>query len=249
MKMRLSFRVSPARMLQVLCVGVIFAMWSTLACAQDDVFNAPPEPTPIQKPVGTGSLFSFAKFESGFRAVCRELESDGRRERFVKIAEVAAAQDKECISCRSLWRTVMAACERRVPRPRPSPKATKTPKANKDVEVSAEAQVEQEVSQDTPVPPTPTQGPKRERYPSTALLDAASKMSTEAFQFDEGQGQVSAMFRYLAKTVRETKDLSSSEREYFDIFLTYLLAAWEGRIDPARIPTPTPVAKLESFFD
>jgi hypothetical protein len=57
------------------------------------------------------------------------------------------------------------------------------------------------------------------------------------------------MFRYFASTIRSTTDLSPAEREYYDIFLTYLLAAWSGRVDTANQPPPTPSADLEDFFE
>jgi hypothetical protein len=69
------------------------------------------------------------------------------------------------------------------------------------------------------------------------------------YVLDSGDGQVAKMFRYFAKTVRETPDMSSPEREYYDIFLTYLLAAWDGRVDSTKLPTPTPSAALRDFFE
>jgi hypothetical protein len=81
------------------------------------------------------------------------------------------------------------------------------------------------------------------------VLDQASRVSTTIYAEDSEDGQVSEMFRYLAKSVRETPDLSTAEREYYDIFFTYLLAAWAGRVDSTKLPTPTPSHELESFFE
>jgi len=110
-------------------------------------------------------------------------------------------------------------------------------------------------AQDAPAVPTgaatpAVAGARREaRYPSTAVLDDASRVSTATYAVDSGEGQVAEMFRYFAKTVREAPGLSVAEREYYDIFLTYLLAAWAGRVDSTKLPTPTPSRELESFFE
>jgi hypothetical protein len=66
---------------------------------------------------------------------------------------------------------------------------------------------------------------------------------------DAGEGQVAKTLQYFAKTVRSTPEMSSAEREYYDIFLTYLLAAWEGRVDRTKLPTPTPSVDLRTFFE
>ena len=57
------------------------------------------------------------------------------------------------------------------------------------------------------------------------------------------------MLRYFAKTIRETPGLSAAEREYYDILLTYLLAAWAGRMDSTKLPPPTPAPELDGFFE
>ena len=69
------------------------------------------------------------------------------------------------------------------------------------------------------------------------------------YALDSGEGQEEEMFRYFAKTVRETPDLSPTEREYYDLFFTYLLAAWAGRIDVSSLPPPTPGVEVDSFFE
>jgi hypothetical protein len=49
--------------------------------------------------------------------------------------------------------------------------------------------------------------------------------------------------------VRETSGLSDQEREYYDTFLTYLLAAWDGRVDSTKLPPPTVGPEVDSFFE
>ncbi len=110
-------------------------------------------------------------------------------------------------------------------------------------------------AQDAPAVPTgaatpAVAGARREaRYPSTAVLDDASRVSTATYAVDSGDGQVAEPFRYFANTVREAPGLSVAEREYYDIFFTYLLAAWAGRVDSTKLPPPTPPREIESFFE
>jgi hypothetical protein len=80
-------------------------------------------------------------------------------------------------------------------------------------------------------------------------LDEASRVSSSIYALDAGDGQLAEMFRYFGKTVREDPGLSAAEREYYDIFLAYLLAAWEGRVDSTRLPPPTVGPEVDSFFE
>jgi hypothetical protein len=215
-------------------------------------------------------MFSFGRFEGDFRSLCRELEGDGRRLRLVQIAEAGAKREKECITCRAFWKTVVSACVSAGPRPTPTPKPVKTKGAkgpdedggvNPDKVNEGESSppseagqqvsgpVDESASAEPTVVPTPTKAPKDVRYPSTTALDQASRVSTSTYALDSGEGQVAEMFRYFASTIRSTTDLSPAEREYYDIFLTYLLAAWSGRVDTANQPPPTPSADLEDFFE
>lgn len=237
------------------------------ASAQEDFFKPKFEAAaPTKKPQAPEpQIFSFQRFEGDFTVLCTELEGDGRRERLVKIAEAGVVRERECITCRSFWKMVVSACSRLGPRPTPKPKPTKktkTQKSGKEEPPSEESAAppteatdvqeesgDESVREDTPIPPTPTKGPKQERYPSVALINEASRVSTAVYSLDSGDGQVAKTFQYFAKTVRETPDMSSAEREYYDIFLTYLLAAWDGRVDKTKLPPPTPPASLRDFFE
>jgi len=231
------------------------------AFAQEDFFKPRIQPTPTIRPQATPQIFSFTRFESDFAALCIELEADGRRAHLVKIAEAGVAREKECITCRSFWKMLVTACGKLGPRPTPTPKPTKRPKEKKQTDEAVAPQTspapnptppqigEDGATQDASASPTPTPTQKQERYPSVALLNETSRVSTSVYALDSGEGQVAKTFHYFAKTLRETPGMLSAEREYYDIFLTYLLAAWDGRVDRTKLPTPTPSAALHTFFE
>jgi len=238
------------------------------ASAQDDFFKPVIEVTvtPRQQK-GPPPVFSFARMEPRFRTLCLGLEEDGRRERIVSIATAGVAREKVCVTCRSFWKMVVQACGKLGPRPTPTPKPArkKREKGAQDtppvIEASADAQSSSSESSDTSEPSeavaTPTavsplngtSGRSQLRYPSTEVLDQASRVSVATYESDNGAGQDAEMFRYFAKTIRENSDLSPPEREYYDVFLTYLLAAWAGRVDATKLPPPTPAHELNSFFE
>jgi hypothetical protein len=180
------------------------------------------------------------------------MEQEGRREHFVRIAEEQAASEKICISCRSWWRSLVAACGKLGPKPTPKPKKTKTiPPVQSPTDTGESATTEGESSDgaETPAPsPTPTKAPL-ERYPSTVLLDTASRFSTEMYEADKENGAILLSLHNMIRVVRETKDLTPAEREYFDTLFSYLTAAWDGRIDPVTAPPPTPPADISEFFE
>lgn len=225
------------------------------AGAQESVFRAVASPTPVKEKVKEREIFSFSRFESEFSAICVEMEEDGRRERFAKIAEDASHGSSDCVSCRALWRTILAACQKRE-KSHPTPAKEGGPAVEKElVEDLKNGDIDKnEVREEVVSPEVLNSGhmsPKRiagERHPSTLLLDLVSRLSSEAFDLDPGGGGVSETFRYLAGVVRETKDLTDSEREYYDTVLLYLLAAWDGRVDESKLPPPTPGEEVDDFF-
>lgn len=245
----------------VVCVGLGFFS-GPLAHAQDDFFKPVIEVTPKIRREGPTEIFSFARLERDFKALCKGLEEDGRRERIVSIAQAGVAREKVCITCRSFWKMVVNSCAKLGPRPTPTPKPPKkkkgkagedpvevsTPQSEKGPSSASETSGESPEALATPTPPAGRA--KREiRYPSTEVLDEASRVSSSMYALDSGEGQEEEMFRYFAKTVRETPDLSPTEREYYDLFFTYLLAAWAGRIDVSSLPPPTPGVEVDSFFE
>jgi hypothetical protein len=233
------------------------------ALAQDDFFKPVIEASPTPKHEGPPPIFSFARLEPQFGALCKGLEQDGRRERIVSIAEAGVAREKVCITCRSFWKMVASSCAKLGPRPTPTPKPPKKKRGQPtDEQVEAATPVEEQAevssaaessgeSQEAIATPTasPAAATRETRYPSTEVLDDASRMSSSFYALDSGEGQVSEMVRYFAKTVRGTSELSAKEREYYDILLTYLLAAWDGRVDSTKLPPPTVGPEVDSFFE
>ena len=210
------------------------------------------EPSPTRKPSGPPAVFSFSRFEGSLRALCQEIEVDGRREVLVRVAtREAARKDDTCISCRALWRTVLSACAKLGPKPTPAlklntPKVTATAVAEgvpTDVTEGGEA-----TPTSVPVPPTPT--PKQKpRAPSTTALDIASRISSTAYDADSGGGGVTRAFQNMVTTVMSSKDLSVAEREYYETLFTFLMAAWQGRERSDGDVVPTPEVNVDEFFE
>lgn len=241
-----------------LCVCSVVLGSAQWVSAQDDFFKPLIEAAPTKKKQqGESQIFSFGRFEGEFTTLCRELEVDGRRDRLVKIAEAGAAREKECITCRSFWKMFVSACGRLGPRPTPTPKPTKKSKITSvsQTPISEEYSQAQEggdndsALKETPAPSTLTKVVKQERYPSIALINEASRVSTAVYGLDSGDGQVARTFHYFASTVRGASGMSAAELEYYDVFLTYLLAAWDGRVDKTKLPTPTPSSALRDLFE
>jgi len=210
------------------------------------------EPTPTRKPTGPPPVFSFSRFEGSLRALCEEMEVDGRREVLVSVAtREAARKDDTCISCRALWRTVLSACAKLGPKPTPVPKLN-TPKGRATAVAEGIATDVTEGGEATPtsvpVPPTPT--PKQKpRAPSTTALDIASRISSTAYDADSGGGGVTVAFQNMVTTVMSSKDLSVAEREYYETLFTFLMAAWQGRERSEGDVVPTPEVNVDEFFE
>ena len=157
---------------------------------------------------------------------------------------------------------IVSSCGKLGPRPTPTPKPPKkkkgvpteepvetaTPVAE-SLDVSSAVESSRESSQAIATPTVSAAATRQNRYPSTEVLDEASRVSSSIYALDSGDGQVAEMVRYFAKTVRETSGLSDQEREYYDTFLTYLLAAWDGRVDSTKLPPPTVGPEVDSFFE
>lgn len=239
-------------------VGALIALPLRCSLAQEEFFNPPMEVPPTKTPVGGVQVYSFFRYEGDFQALCAELEREGRRVPVVKLAEEGVDREKECITCRSFWKMIVSACSRLGPRPTPTAKPTKVPRPSgaEDTSTSSEkAESVQATAADTAEEPvaTPTVGSvakQGERVPSVELVDLASRLSTKAFDVDSGTGPTAHMFHDFAKRLTSVPGLNASEREYYEVFCSYLLAAWDGRVDRTKVPTPTPEARvLDQIFD
>ena len=244
-----------------LCINACSILESS---AQDGDFFRPTIEIPATKtPVGGQDVYSFSRLDPDFTALCIDLEQERRRDRIVKIAETAMEREKDCITCRSFWKMIVGACGRLGPKP------TRTPKPSKAVsQLSKKGGAENEVvAKDVGQSSSSAEGASassagdasdaarlvtrttlNDRYPSVAMLDHVSRLSISLYESDPGEGATAQMLHHLAKTVREAPDLSAPEREYYDILFTYLLAAWDGRVDSTTLPPPTPSSAIREMF-
>jgi hypothetical protein len=214
------------------------------AIAQDEPyfqprFEATKTPTPPPPP----PVYSFAKIQPRLALLCEGLESDGRRAKLVQIAEEEAKTERECISCRSFWRSFVTACGKLGPKPTPTPKVLRPLVSSSEHPGGAEGSPEVKVAVTPPDTPTAMPMP-RPRYPSTALLDTTSRVSTELYSEGRGNGATYMVLDRFVGTVLIRGDLSAAEREYYEIFTTYLMAAWQGR---HTVPRYYPLGKMRSL--
>lgn len=97
--------------------------------------------------------------------------------------------------------------------------------------------------------PTASPTPQPARYPSTELIDAASRLSQGLYELEPGFGAGTTFeaTQRLSRDLLSQKDLSPAERDYYSIFSAYLLSAWEGRpgspLDP-RVQAKEDVSEL-----
>jgi hypothetical protein len=221
--------------------------------AQEEFFKAPLEAPPTKTPVGGQQVYSFSRLDPDFTALCTELEHAGRRERIVKAAELGIEREKDCISCRSFWKMVVSACGRLGPKPTRIPRKSSkqaSSSVSSDGGGSSSTAATDSAGAGTESESEPQVKKVRdEHYPTVALIDQASRFSNAMYETDKGDGATAHMLHYFAKTVLDTPDLTATEREYYDILFTYLLAAWAGRVDTTKLPTPTPSSELHDLFD
>jgi len=176
-------------------------------------------------------LYSFDRWRPQLSEICRLLEVDRRRERlFAFIVSQLKARPKNT-SYRSLLQEARIDCASRV-----TAKASPTPdrRATKEEEL-------------TPTPeavPTPAAA----RYPSVELLNYLSAVSVEMYKRDPGSGGTFEAVNVFVNTLLAEKDLTAAERDYYDIFRAYFLAAWDGRPGGPFEPTPIPRERIRELF-
>jgi hypothetical protein len=196
--------------------------------------ETPPKETAQHSKPEKNELLSFSKYENRLKQICTEMESDGRRERLAEVAAKEAKAIDSCPSCRALWRSIDRSCRKPVKIERPVRKKS----APKEGEEAA-------LAEETPTP-TPTPVPHRERYPSPAVLDLVSRLSDSLFEADQAGGVRKAV-DYVKNVLLATNDLNPGEKDYFEIFTAYLLAAWQGRAAAHPTPAHSP-GELDELF-
>lgn len=180
---------------------------------------------------------SFTRFEGSLRKVCEELALEGRRDKVFELAVVRKKEERTCLPCRALWSSIASACR---PPKVVAPKVKKAPKKVEAEEEGGESEVE--------VTPTPAPTPvPLKRYPNPSLLDQVSRLAVSIYEYDEGGESAKLALDTFVTTLLQLPGLSAAERDYYDIFTTYLTAPWQG------LPvTPTPKAEEEdmsAFFE
>jgi hypothetical protein len=172
------------------------------------------------------TVFSFGRFEKGFKSLCAELEDDQRRMKVFLLAQARAKDPNECPSCRALWRSISGTCRQVKKDPAKAP--TKAKKKKKpESEEHAESHADGGGEAATPAP-APTAIPAA-RMPSTSALDDASLLSNAFYEADPKRGGIYQAVLNFKTILLAQPGLTPAEKDYYGILTTYLLCAWEGR--------------------
>ncbi len=156
--------------------------------------------------------FSFLRYEGLFRNLCDALSADGRRERVLEVGREVFPKENECLACKALWRTVLAACSPRSERLASRPRRRVTPGSEEQATPTPVA--EQHVG---------------ERLPSVEVIEAASEISIRMQKDEPGDApNLMALERVMGR-LQQQQGLSPAERDYYSALEQYLCAAWKGR--------------------
>ena len=153
-------------------------------------------------------LYSFDRYEPKFRTICTKMEQDGRADKLAALAEVAMKQEQDGPSCKAFWRMIFDACRK-----------------IKSKQVTTKKQEE-------PLTEAPV---LRQRYPAIDVIDATSALSSLMYADQPGLTPTLKTLKIVTDKLLSNPSLSTAERDYYTIFTTYLLAAWQGRefsVDP-----------------
>lgn len=167
-------------------------------------------------------IYSFDRFSGSLKQVCDLLESDGRKTRVYEMARDRLRDPSLTKSYRALVKEVVLRCKPRLDVP-----SDQSPRETPEAE-------------STPKPAA--------RYPSTALLDRVSALSSLMYERDAGIGPVFLATRELADNLRKETLNIPAERDYFAIFNEYLLSAWQGRPEAPLEPTQPSQTDIHSLF-
>lgn len=237
------FRRALSRRMSVMVGGAVFAtLFATLfamACCATSCVAQEASFTPRYEGIDEGRrrrsatptavvvtkaqpVYSFARFNGLFKAICAGLEAEGRRARVFEVAKIGLAEESDCSSCRALYRQLLQSCGAPV-----SPRSSKKPfnKGAQQDDGRGAGEAVSELPESTPTPATPA------RYPRTDLLDAVSRLSAELYELEPGAGSTFKAVKNFEERLLKVKDLTPGERDYFGVLTTYLLASWDGRPD------------------
>jgi hypothetical protein len=214
------------------CLVVLFI--ASTACAQDSSFNPRYDGLEDEKGKAAAAatvappqgIYSFARFNYLFKALCEGLEAEGRRARVFEVSKAGLQQELDCTPCRAFYRQLIQTCA--PPRWR-WVQATPTPSPTPIVAEEGDELPTPEPTVPQPTPtPTPVGTPPA-RYPSAAVLDVASRLSVGLYEMDPGEGSPLQAVKSFEARIFGIKELTPGERDYFGVLSAYLLSAWAGR--------------------
>jgi hypothetical protein len=230
-----------------------------------------PAPTAMNKDARTdgGSskqrvkhIYSFSRFSGDFKELCRLAEVDGRRERLYSVAAKGMLEEQGCPTCRALLKQIVSSCYvKATPAIVDTPNkeevqavvtevAEATPGATLggNLGVSAEVTAEATVSvTEANVKSDKTTAVAR-RFPSTELVDRLSRLSLALYDFGPGSGAVFEALKSFERRLLFGGELTPGERDYFEVFFSYLFSSWSGRPgSPLDGRTPSPGELREMF--
>ena len=192
---------------------ILFAFICSDVSAGDPTFNPRKDIDSLGKPEADHvehklELYSFDRYEPKFRTICTKMEQDGRADKLAALAEVAMKQEQDGPSCKAFWRMIFDACRK-----------------IKSKQVSTKKQ-EEPLTEATVL---------RQRYPAIDVIDATSALSSLMYADQPGLTPTLKILKIVTDKLLSNPSLSTAERDYYTIFTTYLLAAWQGRefsVDP-----------------
>jgi hypothetical protein len=232
---------------RVICVAVLACVVTICSAnAEDDGFTPPDaKPTKTEPKPREAKVFSFGRFEAPLRDICREMELDGRRTKLVQLSEVERKGNADCASCRALWKSIYWACrDSAVLDTKDASKGKK-----KEPERPKEEGEGEEGAEEAPPEPTPTPKPLQ-RYPTTAMLDLTSRLSVSLYKQDPGTGGYHKALESFANTLTRDPSLTPAERDYYSVFVSFLMASWADREDPeAHDETGAEKEHLSEMFE
>lgn len=177
-----------------------------------------PKKEPGAAPMPVQHEFSFLRYEGAFRNLCDALAGDGRRERVIEVGREVLATETECLSCKALWRTIVAACLPRAERYSRRPHPRRTPS-------------------DAPVE-TPTPAIERhtgERLLSIEVVEVASEISIRMHKDEPDEAPNLLALKRVMQRLLVAPGLSPAESDYYSALQEYLCSAWQGRASGSRM--------------
>lgn len=230
-----------------------FATAAVLACvltapvveAEEDGLTRPnTKPTVAEAKPRESKVFSFARYETALREICREMELDGRRTKLVQLSEVERKGNPDCSSCRALWKSIYWACRDSAVL---DMKGSSKEKKKKPEGPKEESEKDRAAGQPRPQP-TATPRPLQ-RYPTTAMLDLTSRLSVSLYSQDSGTGGYYKALQSFVETLTRHPSLTPAERDYYAVFVSFLMASWVDRENLTIDETGTEKQDLSSMFE